>query len=311
MKNELSLGSNGESVKILQEKLKILGFFNALITGSFGESTKEGVMAFQMEYGLGVTGVVDDETKSELYNLTSPVVEPISIYPTLRYQDTGEYVRDLQTKLNALLYYTGPINSIFDLETLNAVKRFQVNNDLTADGIVGSNTWRVLNLLYGNLNECVTNNDSDDYITYTVQSGDTLYGIAKKYNTTVDKIKSLNNLTSNTINVGQVLRLPKSSNDYIKYTVQSGDTLYGIARKYNTTVDEIKRLNNLTSNIINVGEILNIPNSSTNYISYIVSRGDTLYGIAKKYNTTVDEIKRLNNLTSNTISIGEVLNIPI
>ncbi len=166
----------------------------------------------------------------------------------------------------------------------------------------------------------------DDENVYIVKAGDTLYSIAKKFNTTVDEIKRLNNLTSNTLSIGQVLRIPNSSSDNVPetpigtYTVKAGDTLYGIANKFNTTVDEIKRLNNLTSNILSIGQVLKIPGLNNDETptpdipvitgNYTVKKGDTLYSIAQKYNTTVDEIKRLNNLTSNTLSIGQVLKIP-
>ena len=153
---------------------------------------------------------------------------------------------------------------------------------------------------------------------YIVKSGDSLYSIARKYNTTVDEIKRLNNLSSNALSIGQVLKIPSSSESSNTgsntgttntYVVKSGDSLYSIARKYNTTVDEIKKLNNLSSNLLNIGQVLKIPSgSSTN--TYVVKNGDNLYSIARKYNTTVDEIKRLNNLSSNVLSIGQVLKIP-
>lgn len=154
-----------------------------------------------------------------------------------------------------------------------------------------------------------------DYFQYTVQKGDSLYAISKKYNTTVEKIKELNNLTSNTLSIGQILKIPSSNteSENITYVVIGGDSLYSIAKKYNTTVDEIKRLNNLTSNTLSIGQVLKIPSSndsSLSYINYVVIGGDSLYSIARKYNTTVDEIKRLNNLTSNTLSIGQTLKIP-
>ena len=150
--------------------------------------------------------------------------------------------------------------------------------------------------------------------TYTVQKGDTLYQIALKFNTTVDEIKRLNNLTSNTLQIGQVLIISETGANQINnnvYIVQKGDTLYSIAQKYNTTVDEIKRLNNLTSNALQIGQELMISksNASNNYITYTVQKGDSLYSIAQKYNTTVDELKRLNNLTSNTLQIGQELKI--
>ena len=166
-----------------------------------------------------------------------------------------------------------------------------------------------------------TNNiiEEDNYITYTIQKGDTLYSIANKYNTTVDNIKSLNNLTSNTLTIGNNLKIPSTTEeipeDYITYKVVSGDNLYSIANKYNTTVNTLKSLNNLTSNLLSIGQILKIPTSTTtttptNYTTYKVVSGDSLYSIANKYNTTVDAIKNLNNLTSNLLSIGQTLKIP-
>ncbi len=117
-------------------------------------------------------------------------------------------------------------------------------------------------------------------------------------------------MTSNTLSIGQILKIPAANNNYITYIVNSGDTLYAIARRFNTTVDAIKTLNNLTSNTLSIGQILKIPTTTNNYITYIVNSGDTLYAIARYYNTTVDAIKTLNNLTSNTLSIGQVLLIP-
>lgn len=147
--------------------------------------------------------------------------------------------------------------------------------------------------------------------TYTVKAGDTLYGIANKYNTTVDTLKSLNNLTSNTLSIGQVLKLPGSSaTSTDTYTVKSGDTLYAIANKYNTTVDALKSLNNLTSNTLSIGQTLKIPSSSSDNVVYTVKSGDTLYGIAEEFGTTVAELTKLNNLSTTTLSIGQKLLLP-
>lgn len=170
--------------------------------------------------------------------------------------------------------------------------------------------------------------DNDDtvmpkYISYTVKAGDNLYNIAKKYNTTVDKIKRDNNLQSNNLTIGKILLIEDTSDqstieecfgeEYeapssnITYTVQKGDSLYSIANKYNTTVNEIKSLNNLTSNNLSIGQQLRIPTNASGNITYTVQKGDNLYSIARKYNTTVNEIKRKNNLTSNDLSIGQQL----
>lgn len=95
------------------------------------------------------------------------------------------------------------------------------------------------------------------------------------------------------------------SNDI--YIVQKGDSLYSISRKYNTTVDNLMKENNLKSTLLNIGDILKIP--SNNLDSYIVQKGDTLYSISKKFNISVNELKSLNNLSTNLLSIGEVLKI--
>ena len=147
--------------------------------------------------------------------------------------------------------------------------------------------------------------------TYTVQKGDTLYGIANKLGTTVSELKSINNLTSDILSVGQVLKVPNSnqgeSSNTITYTVKSGDSLYSIAKNYDVTVDAIKKENNLTSNLLSIGQVLKIPTTSITETTYVVKSGDNLYSIARKFNTTVDELKRLNNLTSNLLSIGQIL----
>lgn len=150
--------------------------------------------------------------------------------------------------------------------------------------------------------------------TYIVKSGDSLYSIAKKYNTTVDEIKKLNNLTSNSLSIGQILNIPLSEVVLVnEYIVKSGDSLYSIANKYNTMVNELKSLNNLSNNTLSIGQVLKLPkvDEIVTVNEYIVKSGDSLYSIAKKYNTSVDELKSLNNLTSNMLSVGQKLNIPV
>jgi len=150
--------------------------------------------------------------------------------------------------------------------------------------------------------------------TYTVKSGDSLWSIANRYNTTVSAIKSANNLTNDTLTIGQVLQIPVGSDAVTgnTYTVKSGDSLWSIANRYNTSVTELQSLNNLTSNTLSIGQVLQIPTNTNIGIgtTYTVKSGDSLWSIANRYNTTVSAIKALNNLTSNTISIGQTLQIP-
>ena len=152
--------------------------------------------------------------------------------------------------------------------------------------------------------------------SYTVKSGDTLWSVAKKYNTTVDKLKELNNLTSNTLSINQVLQLPtKEINDIDKYTVKKGDTLYSIANKFNLSVNELKSINNLSTNLLSIGQVLNIKPSNIDIPIevekdvYTVKSGDTLYTIGSKNNIPVNKLKELNNLSTDILSIGQVLKL--
>lgn len=164
--------------------------------------------------------------------------------------------------------------------------------------------------------------------TYTVRAGDTLYSIARRHNTTVSRIASANNISNvNLIRVGQVLRIPGTSSTPAPtpapttrtYTVRAGDTLYSIARRYGTTVSRIAAANNISNvNLIRVGQVLRIPGTSSTPApaptptvrTYTVRRGDTLYSIARRYNTTVSRLASANNIRNvNLIRVGQVLRI--
>ncbi len=150
--------------------------------------------------------------------------------------------------------------------------------------------------------------------TYKVMKGDTLYGIANKLDTTVDELKKINNLTSNSLSIGQILNVPVKTIDTGEtelYQVKRGDTLYSIANKYGITLKELKAINNLENDNLAIGQLLNVPSGLSLVSSYIVSPGDTLYSIAKKFDTTVDNLKKANNLTNNMLSVGQKLIIPL
>ena len=184
----------------------------------------------------------------------------------------------------------------------------------TVDALKDANNLTNNNLAIGQI-LIIPSKEVENNGNYIVVAGDTLYKIANKFNTTVDAIKALNNLSNNTLSIGQSLKIPTQENandNYQTYTVVKGDNLYSIAKKFNTTQDAIMKLNNLSSNLLSIGQILKIPtndNSSTNYQTYIVQKGDSLWSIAKKFSTTVDNIKKLNNLSSNLLSIGQTLKI--
>ena len=166
--------------------------------------------------------------------------------------------------------------------------------------------------------------ESISSITYTVQRGDTLWNIAKKFNTNVNEIKRLNNLKSNVLYVGQTLRVPeyyKAEDTNISYVVKRGDSLYSIARQYGVNVNDLMKVNNLTSDLLSIGQIINIPSSTTIVTpseddiineenTYIVQRGDTLWSISRKFGVSVDDIKNANNLTNEILTIGSTIIVP-
>ncbi|MCF0118762.1 MAG: LysM peptidoglycan-binding domain-containing protein [Limosilactobacillus mucosae] len=177
---------------------------------------------------------------------------------------------------------------------------------------------------------------------YTVQSGDTLSGIALKFSTTSSKLAQLNSISNpNLIYVGQRLLVNQSSSSNsssssqsssattnteasaASYTVKSGDTLSGIASQYNTTVNQIVSLNQLSNpNLIYVGQVLKLKNSqaansssssssaATTAGTYTVKAGDTLSAIASRYSTSSSTLASLNSLSNpNLIYVGQVLKV--
>ncbi|NBK97177.1 MAG: LysM peptidoglycan-binding domain-containing protein [Erysipelotrichia bacterium] len=167
--------------------------------------------------------------------------------------------------------------------------------------------------------------NTNDTITIRVESGDTLWGIAREYHTTVASIVSLNNIANpNLIYPGQQLTIyqiqkrnsyiaPASSTSY--YRVQAGDTLSEIALRFHTSVDQLVKLNNIANpNFIYVGQVLLLTNTqtpSTSTFTYTIVYGDTLSEIALRYGTSVQTLAFINAISNpNIIYAGESIQIP-
>ena len=225
----MNIGDANENVIILQSKLKDLGYFFSSITGIFDSYTEDVVKKFQNNNGLISNGTTNFETWKTLFSPTTDVnnLMTIDTKPVLRLGSTGPYVTELQEVLTKLIYYTSSIDGNFGTETENAVKRFQINNKLTADGVVGRDTWSALYSLYSPLAICDEEPDQE-YFLYTVVAGDTLWSIARRFGTTVEEIKRLNSLTSDLLRVGEILKIPNVTNEetYFLYTVVAGDTFF-------------------------------------------------------------------------------------
>lgn len=153
---QIDQGSRGQEVTELQQQLRELGYFNRPSTGNFGPLTKQAVIRFQQDEGLTPDGVVETKTKAALLRrlgrsdaeIPSPDTPNTTPEPvrriTLRRGATGKEVEALQKLLAAAGLYQGNPNGEFDGKTFTAVRQFQRNNRLGADGIVGARTWSAL-----------------------------------------------------------------------------------------------------------------------------------------------------------------------
>lgn len=169
--------------------------------------------------------------------------------------------------------------------------------------------------------------------THTVEEGETLFNIAQQYNVEVQKMREWNNLEDNELTVGQTLRIENtpsdeesspSEEDAVIHIVEPQETLFSISKQYNVRIAELKNWNDLEGNNLSTGQELTIYPSETadqNEESivveqetrqnsyYVVKSGDTLYRIAQQHGMSVDELKSLNDLSSNSISIGQQLTV--
>lgn len=161
--------------------------------------------------------------------------------------------------------------------------------------------------------------------THTVKQGETLFSIAQQYDIEVEQIRDWNNLRGNELSVGQTLLVSAPSSDSaIAHTVQRQETLFSISKQYNVSIAEIKSWNNLSGNNLQLGQDLTIYPSEANDQEqqslvveketqrnsyYTVKSGDSLYKIAQERDMTVEELKSLNGLTSNTIRVGQQLTV--
>lgn len=179
-------------------------------------------------------------------------------------------------------------------------------------------------------NKSVENKSNTSLIPtkYRVRKGDTLGEIAHKFGVSVRKLKSANGLRDDSLKIGRVLLIPGYASKEVvlenspkpfltnkKYVVKKGDNLYDISKKFGVSVNSIKNANGLSNNGLKIGVALLIPGStkqtaSVNQSKYVVAKGDTLSEIGAKFGVSASSIKKLNNLNSNNVKIGQKLIIP-
>ena len=171
--------------------------------------------------------------KNNLLEYAEGVVKAISQY--LGYDNTEEAKEEYIVEKGDTLY---SLSKRFNI-SIEELKRINnLNNDILSIG-------QVLKL---------SNTDDNEYDTYIVKKGDSLWAISKEYNIPLNELIKINSLTDLTLQINQELLVPKTNKNI--YIVEAGDTLWSIARKNNINVEKLKILNNLTSNLISVGQEL-------------------------------------------------------
>ncbi len=197
-------------------------------------------------------------------------------------------------------------------------------NNLSSNKIIAGKTLKIYTSgSPNNTNTSNVKNKNSNVVSYKIKKGDTIGKIAEMHKVSVSDLKKWNNISGNKIIAGKTLKIytasgktntttQKTSGNYSYHTVKRGETLSQIAEKYKVSIASIKKLNSISSSKIIVGEQLKIKKGSTvgNNVQYhLVSKGESLYSIAKKYNTTVQKLKSINNLSSSNIKAGQKLKV--
>ena len=326
---------------------------SVLIEYAFLDSTKDDKNQIRNDWEKWAEAVVKAVSEYKGYNYTSPgsnlvndtyiVQKGDSLYSIAKRFNVGVKEIKEANNLTSNLISIGQsliIPGVAPSDQTNVTYVVQKGDSLWS--IANANNTTVDELV--NLNDLVTNNiyvgqilqipnsgvsgenKLDNDTIYTVQKGDTLYSISLNYDTTPGAIINKNNLNNDILSVGQTLYIPKDvestgeDEDVIQtnnYIVKKGDSLYSISKTFNVSIDDIKSLNDLSSNILTIGQVLILPDNNINNENidgnsniYVVQKGDTLWSIANKYNVSINNIRMINNLNSDILSIGQTLIIP-
>lgn len=143
----IGYGSSGDNVKFIQEKLHSLGYDVGVIDGHYGNATRQAIISFQSQHGLGADGIVGQKTWDVLLNgLTSAATVTPRAYPGefSMIGSNGEYVVLIQNRLNEIGYNAGTADGFFGQTTHNAAVAFQTDHGLDADGVIGESSWNIL-----------------------------------------------------------------------------------------------------------------------------------------------------------------------
>ena len=228
----------------------------------------------------------------------------------------NNYLDYAEAVVRAIALYTGtnyvplPGANYYVVKKGDSLWKIATSYGISVDELKKANNLTSNNLDIGQLLFIPSEQKEETGIVYVVKAGDSLWKIANSYGISVSELKSANNLISDLLSIGQQLKIPSGGVTSTIYVVKAGDSLWKIANSYGISVSELKSANNLTSDVLSIGQQLKIPSGGVSEIIYVVKAGDSLWKISNNYGVSVDSIKKLNNLTSNLLSIGQQLKIP-
>lgn len=304
----LSRGMTIVPVGNLQEQLSFLGFPLMLVDNIFGDKTEAAVRQFQAGAGLEPTGVVDGETWRRMFGGEPLSAELSKTGEGDRKQETNSpqlFIRIVLSLRRLLLFEDDNLVANYPVAigkptTPTPAGEFMIIDKLLKPGGVFGTRW----MAFTERRHGIHGTNQPDCIGYAVSNG-----CVRMFNENVEELFDRVSVGTRVIvETGAVI---PPGGDYV---VQPGDTLYLIALRFDTTVEALMRVNNLTSDLIFPGQILQIagavPPSPIQFLTISVSPGDTLFFLAQRYNTTVEAIMRANDLNQDIIYPGQILLIP-
>ncbi|MCM1182207.1 MAG: LysM peptidoglycan-binding domain-containing protein [Roseburia sp.] len=282
----LRVGSRGLDVQTVQTYLnRIRRNYPAIPaitdeTGVFGNSTNAAVAKFQSIFNLTPDGIVGKATWYKLSSLYTAVTRLAEL------DSEGTALGIGTVPPSAVLRQGSRGQDVITLQyLLNMIAEFYPYVPrISQDGIFGSGTRQAV-IAFQQLLQL----NPDGIVG--VNTWNALYQIYQ--------------------GIEQNVPMPEPEEGVVEYIVEAGDTLWLLSQRYGTTVEAIKRQNGLTSDVLRIGQVLQIPTTAaSSSFAYTVQAGDTLWLLSMRYGTTVEAIKQLNGLTGDTLSIGQVLRIP-
>lgn len=313
-----------------------------LSTDIASKNTKGNINYYKVKKGDTISGIATKyhisvaELKkwNGLTNNNIKAGQTLKLYST---ESTDKLVESTSLPKSNVVYHKikqgetlGGIAEIYNVSASN-IREW---NNINGNKIIAGNTLKIYS---DSSPEVVSNSVSpkteltSESINHQIQSGETIIGISELYGVSVEDIKRWNNLSSSKIMAGKTLiiymngngnhkivsntTVSEKSKNLTTHKVKKGETLGAIAEKYKVSVSSIQQLNSISGNKIIAGQELNIPNETGNASQlskdgyHTVESGETLYSISIKYNTSVQKIKKLNNLSSSKIVVGQKLKV--